>query len=89
MLQSNAPFVGMPSSLEWTQLPTGIINTISFQAKMALRLSSWERSEPCCLPFLLEVVAQFLGRNPQEVAHVVRVTSRSFFALPLSDDNIQ
>lgn len=42
------------------------------------------RNEPCTMPLVCELVAAFMGKTPEEVAHQSTINAHKFFRMPMS-----
>lgn len=80
IVESDAPF--MFPNTRASKLPQYVKSALSERSLIYLnRYCTFQRNEPCCLPSIVEMIAAFMKKRPQEIALATAFNSLKLFEL--------
>ncbi|KAL1460961.1 hypothetical protein WDU94_012895 [Cyamophila willieti] len=80
LVESDAPFL-YPNARA-SKLPLHVRDAITTKAQTFLqRYCTFQRNEPCSIPVLIEIIAAFLKKSPEEIALATSFTALKLFGL--------
>lgn len=80
LVESDAPFL-YPNARA-SKLPLHVREAITTKAQTFLqRYCTFQRNEPCSIPVLIEIIAAFLNKTPEEIALATSFTALKLFGL--------
>lgn len=80
LVESDSPF--MYPNTRASKLPPHVKNGITDRSLVYLqRYCTFQRNEPCSLPAIVEMIAAFMKKTPEEVALATSFTALKLFGL--------
>lgn len=80
LVETDAPF--MYPNTRASKLPNNVKSALTERSLMFLhRYCTFQRNEPCSLPAVVEMIAAFMGKGPEEVALATSYNALKLFGL--------